>query len=291
MKMNKLSVRKDTVFKKPSSSLHKARAATVLKKAFELSELCGVDVCIIWYDREGKLVKTWPDEAKVRAMAERYSMLSEEERNKKSTNLSGFLNKKMIRDKKESLKANDNKFFHEVSELEDSLQSRLQILQESLHLDDQPQETTLVSSSNDSSLINVYHHQASSLLSYPSSSTESCVDDVSTTTTTSMNHPQSKFSILLYNHEDGTFTQLSNSCALPSFEQVQSQIPCDQDYGYLDLLLGEQGMRGCNNFDLPTSSTILPSPLLMQTQIPNFQQFMQTQQAYDQIPYFGRMLT
>ncbi|XP_013589556.1 PREDICTED: agamous-like MADS-box protein AGL93 [Brassica oleracea var. oleracea] len=113
MKMNKLLVRKDTIFKKPSSSLYNARAATVLKKAFELSELCGVDVCIIWYDREGNLVKTWPEneEAKVRAIAERYSMLSEEERGKKRNNLSGFLNKKMIRDKKESLRKRDNKFF------------------------------------------------------------------------------------------------------------------------------------------------------------------------------------
>ncbi|KAJ4884166.1 AGAMOUS-like 53 [Raphanus sativus] len=283
---NKLSVRKDRVFKKPSSSLHKARAATVLKKAFELSELCGIDVCIIWYDREGNLVMTWPEkeEGKVRAMAERYSMLSEQEKNKKSNNLSGFLNKKMIRDKKESLSKRDNKFFQQVSELEDSLQSRLQTLQESLLLD---------LSSNDSTLINAYHHQASSLLNYPSSSTatESCVDDVSTTTTTtSMNHPQSNFSILLYNHDDGTFTQLANSSALPSFEQ-EPQIPCDQDYGYLDLLLGEQGMRGCNSFDLlpTTSSTILPSAPLMQTQTPNFQQFMQTQQAYD--PSFGPMLS
>ncbi|KAJ4884170.1 AGAMOUS-like 53 [Raphanus sativus] len=260
---NKLSVRKDRVFKKPSSSSYKARAATVLKKAFELSELCGIDVCIIWYDREGNLVMTWPEkeEGKVRAMAERYSMLSEQERDKKSNNLSGFLNKKMIRDKKESLSKRDNKFFQQVSELEDSLQSCLQTLQESLLLDDQPQDL----SSHDSTLINAYHHQASSLLNYPSSSTESCVDDVSTTTTTtSMNHPQSKFSILLYNHDDGTFTQLANSSALPSFEQ-EPQIPCDQDYGYLDLLLGEQGMRGCNNFDLlpTTSSTILPSPSLL----------------------------
>src|SRR5690606_26160702 len=126
------------------------------------------------------------------------------------------LNKKMIRDKKESLKANDHIFSHKVLELEDSLESRLHTLQESLHLDqtqetqrchiDQPQDL----SCNDSSLINVYHHQAS-LLNYPTSSnSESCVDDVSS----SMNHG-SKFSVLLFNHDDGTFTQLPNSSALP----------------------------------------------------------------------------
>ncbi|KAL0696844.1 hypothetical protein Bca4012_064024 [Brassica carinata] len=154
--MKKLSVRKDTsLFKKPSSSLYKARVATVLKKAFELSELCGVDVCIIWYDRDGNLVKTWPEneEAKVRAMAERFSMLSERERNKKSTNLSGFLNKKMMDDKKESLKKKDNRFSEKVSEFKDSLRSRFQTFQESLILDQQqqPKETTSVVSTDLSS--------------------------------------------------------------------------------------------------------------------------------------------
>ncbi|CDY56522.1 BnaA07g38630D [Brassica napus] len=233
MKMNKLLVRKDTVFKIASSALYNARAATVLKKAFELSELCGVDVCIIWYDREGNLKK---------------------------------------RERKETTS----------QELEDSLQSCLQTLKESLHLD-QPQDL----SSNDSSLINVYHHQASSLLSYPSSSSENCVDDVSTTTTT-MNHPQSKFSILLFNHENGALTQLANPSALPSFEQ-QPQIQCNQNYGtnYMDLLLGEQG---CNNVDL-LMPTLFPPPMMMQTQTPNFQQFMQTQPVYNQIPVFGTMLS
>lgn len=288
MKMNKLLVRKDTIFKKPSSSLYNARAATVLKKAFELSELCGVDVCIIWYDREGNLVKTWPEneEAKVRAIAERYSMLSEEERGKKRNNLSGFLNKKMIRDKKESLRKRDNKFFQEVSELEDSLQTRLQTIKDYLqrpHLD-QPQDI----SSNDSSIINAYHHQASSLLSYPSSSSENCVDVSTTTTTTSIDHPRSKFSILLFNHENGALTQLANPSALSSFEQ-QPQIQCNQDYGtnYMDLLLGKQG---CNNFDL-LMPALFPPPMMMQTQTPNFEQFMQTQPVYNQIPAFGTMLS
>ncbi|CAH8366873.1 unnamed protein product [Eruca vesicaria subsp. sativa] len=99
---SKLSVRKDT--------LYKARAKTVHKKAYELSKLCGVDVCIICYDREGNLVETSSDEAKVKAMAEQFSRLSEQEWNKKSTNLSLFLNKKMMEEKKASLKANDNKF-------------------------------------------------------------------------------------------------------------------------------------------------------------------------------------
>ncbi|CAH2065810.1 unnamed protein product [Thlaspi arvense] len=43
-----------------SSALYKRREATLVKKAYELSTLCGIDVCIICYDREGELIKTWP---------------------------------------------------------------------------------------------------------------------------------------------------------------------------------------------------------------------------------------
>ncbi|KAG2313935.1 hypothetical protein Bca52824_017057 [Brassica carinata] len=217
--MKKLSVRKDTsLFKKPSSTLYKARVATVLKKAFELSELCGVDVCIIWYDREGNLVK---------AMAERFSLLSEHERNKKSTNLSGFLNKKtMMDDKRESLRNKDNRFAEKVSEFKDSLRSRFQTFQESLILDQQqqPKETTSVVSTDLSS-------------NHPSTTTRSLM---------------SKFSILLYNHDNGVFTELANNSS--GFEQPS--LSCNQDYGsnYLDLLLGEQQgimMTSCNDFDIP----------------------------------------
>ncbi|CAH2065818.1 unnamed protein product [Thlaspi arvense] len=45
-----------------SSALYKRREATLVKKAYELSELCGIDVCIICYDREGELIKTWPED-------------------------------------------------------------------------------------------------------------------------------------------------------------------------------------------------------------------------------------
>ncbi|CAF2054332.1 hypothetical protein HID58_069580 [Brassica napus] len=219
----KLSVSAPSTLTK--SSIVSVCPHTVLKKAFELSELCGVNVCIIWFDREGNLVKTCPEneEAKVRAMAERYSMLSEQERNKKSTNLSGFLNKKMMDDKKESLKKKDNKFSGKVSEFMDSLQSRFQTLQESLFLvDQQPKEASAVVSTDLSS-------------NHPS------------TTTTSL----SKFSILLYNHDNGDFTELANNSS--GFEQPSS---CNQGYGsnYLDLLLGEQQrmmMASCNNFDIP----------------------------------------
>ncbi|KAL0696795.1 hypothetical protein Bca4012_063975 [Brassica carinata] len=87
-------------------------------------------------------------------MAERFSVLSERERNKKSTNLSGFLNKKMMDDKKESLK--------KKRQQTDSLRKCLSLkilcgvcstFQESLLLDQQqqPKETTSVVSTDLSS--------------------------------------------------------------------------------------------------------------------------------------------
>ncbi|CAH8362840.1 unnamed protein product [Eruca vesicaria subsp. sativa] len=268
-KKSKLSVRKDTLFKKPSSSssLYESRAKTLLKKAFELSELCGINVCIICYDREGNLVKTWPDnndESQVKAMAERFSRLSAQERNKKSTNLSLFLNKKMVDEKKASLRANDNKFSKKVFVIEDSLETQLTILREKI-------QSSLLQSGQDHGVVSTDLGYASSVVN---------VDQYQPILT---NQP-SKFSILLYNHDNGTFTQLANTSALlPSFEQPL--IPCNQDYGtnYLDELLGEQGMSSCNNLNLPISIILPP---MMHTQTSMFQQFddqfMQTQQG---IPY------
>ncbi|KAJ4884050.1 AGAMOUS-like 53 [Raphanus sativus] len=253
---SKLSVKKDTFFK--------ARAKTVLKKAYELSQLCGVNLCVICYDCEGNLVNTWPenDEAQVKATAERFSRLSEKERNKKSTNLSRFLNKKMMDEKKASLKANDDKFSKKVFVFEDSLQSRLGLFQEKISElvdDDHGVVVSKDLASDDPSLINVDQYQP--ILMNHLRTTESPAD----LPTTLLDHP-SNFSILLFNHDNGTFTQLANSSALPpSFEQPM--IPFNQDYGtnYLDLLLGEQDMRSCYNFDLP-----IPPPM-MHTQTSMFQ--------------------
>ncbi|CAH2065814.1 unnamed protein product, partial [Thlaspi arvense] len=91
-------VRKET---KPScsSAVYKRREATLVKKSYELSTLCGIDVCIICYDREGELIKTWPED---RDMSERFSRLSDKEKKKKSVDLSRFLNKMASNDKKVS---------------------------------------------------------------------------------------------------------------------------------------------------------------------------------------------
>ncbi|XP_010495345.2 PREDICTED: agamous-like MADS-box protein AGL53 [Camelina sativa] len=99
------------------------------KKASELSILCDVEVCVIYYNRDGELVGTWPeDRSKVRDMAERYSKLNDSERRKKSTNLSLFLNKKT--DKKTSLDINDKRFSEKLLEMEASLESNIRVLQD-----------------------------------------------------------------------------------------------------------------------------------------------------------------
>ncbi|CAH8360617.1 unnamed protein product [Eruca vesicaria subsp. sativa] len=217
-KKSKLSVRKDTLFKKPSSSsLYESRAKTLLKKAFELSELCGIDLCIICYDREGNLVKTWPennDEAQVKAMAERFSRLSEQERNKKSTNLSLFLNKKMVDEKKASLKANDNKFEKKVFVIEDSLETQLTIFRENI-------QRLLLQSGQDHGVVSTYLGSNPSLINVDQYQPIESPADLPTTSSSSssVNRP-SNFSILLFNHDTATFTQLANTSALPpSFEQ------------------------------------------------------------------------
>ncbi|XP_010493449.1 PREDICTED: agamous-like MADS-box protein AGL53 [Camelina sativa] len=151
-----LSVRNRKCFKPSLSSVSKKttnlalREKTMFKKASELSILCDVELCVIYYNRDGELVGTWPeDQSKVRDMAERYSKLNDSERRKKSTNLSQFLNKKT--DKKTSLDINDKRFSEKLLEMEASLESNLRVLQDQ-HLrvlqnqTEQPDQNPLVSS-------------------------------------------------------------------------------------------------------------------------------------------------
>ncbi|ESQ56439.1 hypothetical protein EUTSA_v10027361mg [Eutrema salsugineum] len=55
----------------------------------------------------------------------------------------------------------------------------------------------------------------------------------------SLNHHQSKFSLFLYNHDNGTFTQLANSVL--RFQQSATRFGGD----------GARLRRSCNNIDLP----------------------------------------
>uniref|UniRef100_A0A0D3BC09 MADS-box domain-containing protein n=2 Tax=Brassica oleracea var. oleracea TaxID=109376 RepID=A0A0D3BC09_BRAOL len=94
MTMASYSSSSSSLFKKPSSSEAKRltkRQENVFKKANELSILCGVEVCVIYYGSNGEL-KTWPeDREKVKDMARRYSELSEAKREVKQYDLDLFL--------------------------------------------------------------------------------------------------------------------------------------------------------------------------------------------------------
>ncbi|XP_010495401.1 PREDICTED: agamous-like MADS-box protein AGL53 [Camelina sativa] len=199
-----LSVRNRKSFKKqPKTTNFALREKTMYKKASELSILCDVDVCVIYYNRDGELVGTWPeDQSKVRDMAERYSKLNDSERRKKSTNLSQFLNKKTgLKDKKTSLDINDKRFSEKLLEMEASLESNIRVLQDQ-HLrvlqnqTEQPDQNPLVSSAG----------FFTTLMSGGASKTEQYLSTPSST-----QQHQRKVSFFLYNHDNGSFCQLPDS--------------------------------------------------------------------------------
>ncbi|XP_010463060.1 PREDICTED: agamous-like MADS-box protein AGL53 [Camelina sativa] len=198
------SVRNRRCFKKQPKTTNLAlREQTMFKKASELSILCDVEVCVIYYNRDGELVRTWPeDQSKVRDMAERFSKLNDRERRKKSTNLSFFLNKKTLKDKKSSFDIMDYKFSENVLEMEASLESSIRVLQDKiLRLQNQtePDQNSVVSSDG-------FFTTDPSLMSGGVSVTEK---DLSTPSLTQQN--QSKVSVFLYNHDNGSFCQLPDS--------------------------------------------------------------------------------
>ncbi|CAH8272479.1 unnamed protein product [Arabidopsis lyrata] len=258
-KKTKLSLRNQTCFKKSSLSSSTAkkttnlsmREETMFKKAFELSTLCDIEVCVIYYGRDGELIKTWPeDQSKVRDMAERFTKLNDRERRKKSTNLSLLLRKKIL---------DDNKLSEKVLEMKDSLESGIRVLQDKLKLL-QPEnqielgQSRVVSSTTNPlsspSLIEDHHQQQSPLMS----NTEQELS------TSSLSQHQSKFSVFLYNHDNGSFCQLPNSVS--SFDQ--------------SALLGAQGSRLRSNFDLPM---VFPPQMQTQTPLVHFDQFAPWNQA------------
>ncbi|CAH8385856.1 unnamed protein product [Eruca vesicaria subsp. sativa] len=106
-KPTKASQTRQTLFKKPSSAEDKSltnRLENVFKKANELSILCGVEVCVIYYGSYGEL-KTWPeDREKVKDMARRYSELSEMKRRVKQVDLDQFLEEINKKDSKKNKK-------------------------------------------------------------------------------------------------------------------------------------------------------------------------------------------
>ncbi|XP_010455071.1 PREDICTED: agamous-like MADS-box protein AGL93 [Camelina sativa] len=244
------SVRNRRCFKKQTSlsSVSKKttnlplREQTMFKKASELSILCDVEVCVIYYNRDGELVRTWPeDQSKVRDMAERFSKLDDRERRKKSTDLSLFLNKKTLKDKKTSFDITDNKCSEKVLEMEASLESSLRVLQDKLlRLQNQtePDQNHVVSSVG-------FFTTDPSLMSGVSKTEQ----DLSTPSLTQQQ--QSKVSVFLYNHDNDSLCQLPNS--ISTFDPSMSTAS-----------LGAQGLCLRSN----ESDLLMVFPPQMQTQTP-----------------------
>ncbi|KAG2317636.1 hypothetical protein Bca4012_068542 [Brassica carinata] len=149
-KTTKVSQLRATLFQKASSlkatSLAK-RQETVFRKAEELSILCGIEVCVIYYGSDGEL-RTWPkDREKVKDMALRYSRLSDVKRHKKQYDLEQFLEEineddPKKKNKKVKLESSnkypdwdprfDNFSVEQLAQLIQSLESKQTIMQDRL---------------------------------------------------------------------------------------------------------------------------------------------------------------
>lgn len=177
------------------------RLETIFKKASELSILCEIEICVIYYGPDGEL-KTWPEERKkVKDMALRYSQLHEAVRRKKRVDLHGFLNKKKSKEmkmkKKKSLKTvkypiSDHYSPDQMSRMIRSLELAFSTLQERLRfVESQKQkETKLDHQGLTPFSLNHHHHQHQTQTLNPS-----------------------QFSLFMYNHGDASFSQIPLSAS------------------------------------------------------------------------------
>ncbi|ESQ47008.1 hypothetical protein EUTSA_v10028184mg [Eutrema salsugineum] len=230
------------------------RLDTIFKKAYELSTLCDVEVCVIHYGPDGEL-KTWPeDRQKVRDIAQRYSQLDEDKRRKKSVDLYGFLEKNKTKmanltkkTKRDELKypISDHYSPDQISQLIQSLELNYSKLQERLRfLEAQNQKKTNLEDhrglrTRPMSLNHQDHHQTQSL------------------------NP-SKFSLLIYNHEDATLSQIPLSAS--TLNQLTSYTG---DYSAVqESRLKNQELYGCDqNMSMGNiSSKDFPHPCVSNTQ-------------------------
>ncbi|EFH41211.1 hypothetical protein ARALYDRAFT_496768 [Arabidopsis lyrata subsp. lyrata] len=228
------------------------RLKTIFKKALELSILCAIEVCVIYYGPGGEL-KTWPKEREtVKDMALRYK---EARKRKKSLNLHEFLDKEKDKDKdkdkgKTNLKKKQKKNVkyhdwypnfdhyspHQLSQLNQSLEQTLSTLQERLRFVEaqKQQNINLVDQNLTPSYLNQNQHL----------------------------NP-SKFSLYMYNHGDATLSQLPLSAShSDQLTNYQNHLMQQQElYGFgQNLCLGNITNT---NFQRPyVSNTQDYSPLL-----------------------------
>ncbi|CAN8269083.1 unnamed protein product [Cochlearia groenlandica] len=210
--------KKKTLITKPTSLTR--RAVTVFKKASELSTLCGIDVCVIYYDSNGEL-KTWPkDRNKVKDMALKYMSLNEINRSKKRVDLREFLNKfnkddssskKLKLGTNQKYQAWDSRFDnYSVEQLEQVIQSlevNLTRIQHRLNyvLDSKKQRNSFEQEQSVSiaSAMNLHRNRLLLQQQQPQHS--------------------NNVSMYLFNQENGTFSRIPTSTT--SFNQAQQSLP------------------------------------------------------------------
>ncbi|KFK39215.1 hypothetical protein AALP_AA3G214200 [Arabis alpina] len=218
-----------------TSSLAK-REDTVFKKANELSILCGIEVCVIFYGSNGKL-RTWPENREeVQKIARRYSELSLTKRRKGSVDLVEFLEKINSDDSKDKKKkrkvmrvaSSNHKFsdwdprfdsysVEQLTELYHTLESKQTILQHRFQAVVEAQKQRMMQNTN---YMAVQEQRMMTL------------------TVSTMNHLQqhpNNVSMYPFNHGNGTFShmpvqapafnQAPDFTQAPAFNQGQSLAP------------------------------------------------------------------
>lgn len=262
------SKKKKTLFKKPNSASSSSRAtslikrqATVFKKAEELSILCDIDVCVICYMSDGKL-KTWPDDReKVKAIARRYGELSETKRRKGSVDLHEFLERinkddsKEEEEKKKKIKVRrvsrvkypvwdprfDNYSVEQLTGLVQSLERNLTRIQHRTHAVGEAQGQRRMQYTNMASQELMMAHTMNQLQQH-----------------------SNQVSMYLWNHDNGSFSQIPVSALASNQAQSLAPIPSElmiypnSDVGSYSGSLGVQGtgINGLQTMNMLTYNNI-----------------------------------
>ncbi|CAH2079930.1 unnamed protein product [Thlaspi arvense] len=203
------------------------RLRTVFKKASELTTLCDIEACVIHYGPDGEL-QTWPkDRQKVRDLALRYSRLDDAKRRKKSVNLYGFLNKNKNKTKATNLTKKPR------------TTNSNQLKKASFFLEARKQTKAKLEDHKGLAPSSLNHQQTQSL--NPSS--------LNLHQTQSLN--PSKFSLVMYNHEDATLSQIPLSAS--NFTNFTDDYLMHQEVNGCGQNIS-MGYINSNNFQLPCDS-------------------------------------
>ncbi|VVB13455.1 unnamed protein product [Arabis nemorensis] len=80
------------VNQKARQAAYKKRMQGLMKKANELTILCNVAACLMFYSSDDKKVVTWPSDEEAKALFDKYFSLPPRERNAKASDQESFIN-------------------------------------------------------------------------------------------------------------------------------------------------------------------------------------------------------